>query len=100
MNDVKMTEKRPRTSPKKPVSLVARIGEAKEVSVTGDFTQWSMEGIPFEKGRNGEWVASLKLPPGEHQYRLIVDGQWRDHAEATMRVPNPYGSENCILIVC
>jgi hypothetical protein len=41
----------------------------------------------------------LSLTPGEYQYRLLVDGAWKDHAEAGLRVANPYGSDNCILRV-
>jgi hypothetical protein len=38
-------------------------------------------------------------PRREYQYRLVVDGEWRDHAEAPRRVSNPYGTENCVLTV-
>ncbi len=41
----------------------------------------------------------LELAPGEYQYRLIVDGEWRDHSEATRRVANSFGTQNCVLIV-
>lgn len=56
-------------------------------------------GVFLAVGSNGEWATSLQLPPGEYQYRLRVDGQWHDHLEARKRVPNPYGSENCVLFV-
>jgi hypothetical protein len=41
----------------------------------------------------------LNLAPGEYQYRLLVDGEWKDHSEAKRRVPNAFGSENCVLTV-
>jgi hypothetical protein len=28
-----------------------------------------------------------------------VDGEWRDDPNCTERVPNPFGSENCVLHV-
>jgi 1,4-alpha-glucan branching enzyme len=89
----------PMTSHLKQVSFVARVGEAGDVRVTGDFTGWSEEGIPLAKRAGGEWQATLNLAPGEYQYRLRVDGEWRDHGEAAKRVPNPFGSENSVLIV-
>lgn len=98
MSEPKVVQKRS-PAPQKRVSLVARAPEAKVVSVTGDFTNWSEKGIPLAKGANGEWQTSLQLAPGEYQYRLRIDGQWRDHAEARRRVPNPFGSENCVLLV-
>ncbi len=91
--------RRPQAAPTRRVALVTRIPEAREVVVTGDFTKWTIGGIPMLKGPNGEWRANLDLPAGEYQYRLRVDGAWRDHVEATRRVPNPYGCDNCLLVV-
>ncbi len=28
--------------------------------------------------------------------RFLVDNEWRDDPECTLRVPNPYGSENAV----
>ena len=83
----------------KTVSFSTRMAGARSVRVTGDFTNWSAEGIALEPAAGGEWKAALKLAPGQYQYRLLVDGQWRDHPEAQKRVQNPFGSENGILIV-
>lgn len=83
----------------KQVNLVTRAENAKEVVVAGEFNNWSEEGIRLAADSNGEWRTTLKLPPGEYQYRLRVDGQWRDHPEAQKRVPNPFGTENCVLCV-
>ena len=83
----------------KQVEFVVRAEGAKEVLVTGDFTGWSEEGIQLTKTADGEWKAVLKFLPGEYQYRIRVDGRWQDHSEATRRVQNPFGSENCVLMV-
>jgi 1,4-alpha-glucan branching enzyme len=72
---------------------------AKQVVLTGEFTQWAKDKVILSPKGSGEWHAELQLPPGEYRYRLLVDGEWRDHAEAAKRVPNPYGSEDCVLIV-
>lgn len=87
MAEPKVVEKRSKAS-RKPVKLIARIPGAKVARITGDFTQWSEEGIPLSKGPNGDWQADFLLAPGDHQYRLRVDGRWQDHAEARKRVPN------------
>lgn len=81
------------------VPLLVKAAEAKEVRVTGDFTRWVKEGIPLSHDGDGRWRTVLPLEPGEYQYRLLVDGEWKDHAEATERVANPFGSENCVLKV-
>ena len=98
MAEPKVLEKRPKSSQKR-ISFVARVESAKAVSVTGDFTGWSENGIPLSKGPDGDWQTSLTLVPGEYQYRLRVDGQWQDHPQAEKRVPNPFGTENGVLTV-
>ena len=72
---------------------------AKEVIVTGDFTGWTKEGVKLTRMGPGAWETTLQLAPGEDQYRLLVDGTWRDHPGARRRVPNPFGSQNCVLVV-
>jgi len=83
----------------KQVPFVVKLEGAKEVAVTGDFSNWKEEGIKLLKLPTGEWRTTLTLAPGEYQYRLRVDGQWKDHPQAVKRVPNPHGSQNCILVV-
>jgi 1,4-alpha-glucan branching enzyme len=72
---------------------------ARHVEVTGDFTGWVEHGIRLRQQGNGGWRAALTLEPGEYQYRLRINGKWGDHLEATRRVANPFGSENCVLEV-
>ena len=81
------------------VAITVKAPEAKEVCVTGDFTDWNDQGIRLSHDGGGRWRTVLTLEPGDHQYRLRVDGAWKDHAEADLRVPNPFGSQNCVLKV-
>jgi 1,4-alpha-glucan branching enzyme len=76
-----------------------RLPQADEVVLTGDFTQWSPEGIPLHHDGHEEWYTHLELAPGDYQYRLRVDGEWRDHPQATRKVPNAFGTENCVLTI-
>ncbi|HLY74295.1 MAG TPA: glycogen-binding domain-containing protein [Planctomycetota bacterium] len=79
--------------------FAVRLPEADEVALTGDFTRWSSEGIPLHHDGQDEWYTHLELVPGDYQYRLRVDGQWRDNPEAARKVPNPFGTQNCVLTV-
>ncbi len=83
----------------KKVAFLVRLDGAKEVILTGDFTGWAKDQVRLAPSAPGQWQGELRLEPGEYQYRLIVDGQWRDHPAAARKVPNPYGSENCVLTV-
>ena len=52
----------------------------------------------MERGRRFLADAAL-APPGMHEYRLIINGDWADHGEAFARVSNPFGGKNCVLTV-
>jgi 1,4-alpha-glucan branching enzyme len=81
------------------VPFVVKAPKAMDVRVTGDFTGWAARGLRLSHDGGGHWRTVLSLEPGEYQYRLLVDGAWADHAETALRVPNPYGSKNCVLTV-
>jgi len=69
---------------------------AERVQVVGDFTHWQQSPINLKPEADGLWQASVSLPPGTYHYRFLVDGQWRDDPECTLRVANPFGSENMV----
>jgi len=69
---------------------------ATSVQLVGDFTHWQERPINLRKGPDGVWRATVTLTKGAHQYRFLVDGQWRDDAACTVRVPNPYGGQDAV----
>jgi len=69
---------------------------ALSVSLVGDFTDWQQKPIPMKKGKDGIWTASVKLTAGKHLYRFIVDDEWRDDPDCTLRVPNSFGSHDMV----
>lgn len=48
---------------------------AGKVSVVGDFNGWDPHAGAMTR-RDGHFVKSIKLTPGEHQYKFIIDGEW------------------------
>ena len=68
--------------------------DATSVLLVGDFTDWQQRPIKMEKGSDGVWTATVKLPVGTHYYLFIVDGQWCDDPQCSLRVSNPYGGYN------
>jgi 1,4-alpha-glucan branching enzyme len=69
---------------------------ATSVLLAGDFTQWQKRAVPMRRGKDGIWSAAVSLSPGPHSYRFIVDGEWQDDPECTIRVPNPYGTQDMV----
>jgi 1,4-alpha-glucan branching enzyme len=71
--------------------------EAKEVFLTGDFNNWSPEKHPMRKDENGTWKKRVTLSPGSHEYKFLVDGQWREDPRNNLRCPNRFGSYNSVI---
>ena len=69
---------------------------AVSVMLVGDFTEWEKNPISMERQSGGIWKTAIPLRPGQHHYRFLVDGEWRDDPESTIHVMNPYGSENSV----
>jgi len=84
---------------KKRVIFTLEAPEAKRVHVTGGFCDWQTDSYALKKGRDGTWRTTLPLSPGRHEYRFLVDGEWRDDPNCRERFPNPFGTENCVLRV-
>jgi 1,4-alpha-glucan branching enzyme len=84
---------------KKRVPFQVKLAGAREVVLTGDFTGWAKDKVRLAPAGPGEWGTHLELPPGEYQYRLIVDGEWRDDPAGAKKVANPFGTQNGVLTV-
>lgn len=90
---------RQRSQQSKGHEIAIEAPNAKTVVVTGCFCGWDPVGHPLKRHRNGTWKTKLLLPPGQYEYRLLVDDQWQDDPTCGDRVPNSFGTENCILRV-
>ncbi len=48
---------------------------AGNVKLAGSFTNWERGALPMTKTDSG-WVTNVKLAPGKHLYKFIIDGNW------------------------
>lgn len=48
--------------------------EITSVSVRGTFNGWGETAMA--RGGGGVWSVTIELPPGEHQYKYFIDGEW------------------------
>ena len=69
---------------------------ASNVLLAGDFTEWEQHPIHLKKQPDGSWKATIPLDLGPHEYRFLVDGQWRDDEACATRKPNAFGAQNCV----
>jgi len=88
----------PRPAPLR-VHLEYRDPRALSVHVAGSFNDWHPSVTEMMEVEPGRWVKDLTLAPGLHEYRLVVDGQWKVDPGCPDRAPNPFGGENSLLRV-
>ena len=70
---------------------------AKRVFIVGSFNGWNAAATPMAPAGNGRWLRELWLPPGEHEYLLVVDGEWTFDPMASDYVPNVFGGMNAVI---
>ena len=94
----KKIEENPQTTGKF-VTFRLNAPQATDVCVAGCFNRWHPQASPLKRNQEGVWTCTMSIEPGEHQYRFIVDGEWRDDPLNSSRCWNEFGTENCVLVV-
>ncbi len=84
---------------KQKVTFSYKAPGAQTVLLAGDFTGWQQAPLAMKKDKSGTWKKSLSLPSGRYEYRLLVDGEWRDDPQCPDRQPNQFGGQNCVCVV-
>ncbi len=74
--------------------------QADSVFLCGEFNDWSGD-IKLEREPDGSWRATVPLLPGQtYRYRYLLDAErWENAWHADGYVPNPYGSEDSLVVV-
>jgi len=75
--------------------------QADSVALCGEFNEWSGEKMKRERDGDGSWLTTVALEPGRsYRYRYLLDGQrWENAWQADAYVPNPYGSDDSVVVV-
>lgn len=72
--------------------------DAKKVILSGTFNDWSTLSMPMKKTKEG-WKLSLKLPPGKHLYKFIIDGRWKADKNNYLKEDDLNGGSNSVYFV-
>jgi len=88
-----------RKTNKRKVTFVLSAPQAESVFLVGDFSDWDQQPVSLRRSPDGLWKATLPLSEGRHEYRYLVDGRWQDDPDCSFRVPNSFGSQNCVRVV-
>ncbi len=78
-------------------TFILEAKEAKEVLLLGDFNNWSSEKHPMKRDENGMWNKTVMLSPGNHEYKFLVDGNWREDPSNGRLCPNCFGTYNSVI---
>ncbi len=69
---------------------------AKEVVLMGDFNNWNPKKHPMKQDENGKWTRAVILPPGQYEYKFLVDGQWKEDPRNDKTCTNIFGTHNSV----
>jgi hypothetical protein len=78
------------------VTFVLLEPEAKQVFLCGEFNGWASDATPMKQNDAGRWETTLALPPGRHEYKFCVDGNWKHDPLAHVNVWNQNGTLNSV----
>jgi 1,4-alpha-glucan branching enzyme len=87
----------PAPSPMREVEFAFHAPEAGNVCLAGKFNDWNASSLPMNKGKDGTWRVKVRLCRGKHEYKYFVDGAWASDLTCTTLVPNPFGTDNCVI---
>lgn len=71
--------------------------EAKEVYLMGSFNNWNQKKHPMHQKDNGRWEKTVIIPSGMHEYKFLVDGQWKEDPKNCLSCQNCFGTKNSVL---
>ena len=69
---------------------------AKQVFLCGEFNGWASDATPMKRDDAGHWETTLALAPGRHEYKFLVDGNWKHDPLARVNVWNQNGTLNSV----
>jgi 1,4-alpha-glucan branching enzyme len=76
-------------------SVHAEIGS--KVFLAGSFNNWDPTAKEMaDKKGDGTFTATVALPPGDHQYKFVIDGTWCADPECSEWVQNEHGTLNSV----
>ncbi|RME20474.1 MAG: glycoside hydrolase [Deltaproteobacteria bacterium] len=83
---------------KKRVVLSLKAEPGSKVFVAGTFNGWDTTKKQLkDRTGKGDYQATLLLPPGEYEYKFLVNGDWHVDPENPHWVTNEFGTLNNIL---
>jgi 1,4-alpha-glucan branching enzyme len=81
----------------KRIQFSLEAGDAKKVSLVGEFNNWNPDTDPMQRDGNGTWTKTKMLSPGNMEYKFWVDGQSIQDPENLRTRLNCLGTRNNVV---
>ena len=95
-----ISKKQTSTAGRKRKDFRIRTDPGSEVYISGSFNNWNGEAKKLKDLEgDGEYSISLLLPPGKHEYKFVINGEWHVDPECEDWVVNEHGTLNNIVYV-
>jgi 1,4-alpha-glucan branching enzyme len=72
---------------------------AEQVAVAGAFNSWDETAGRMKRSGPGLWQKIVMLPPGDYEYKFVVDGEWLTDPRNPEIRPNCFDTFNSLLRV-
>ncbi len=77
------------------VFFLRKATSASEVLLAGSFTNWQQTPFPMQRTDSG-WIVKVKLAPGKHWYKFVIDGDWVVDTDNDLKEPDGRGNVNSV----
>lgn len=74
--------------------------KGKAVYLAGEFNKWDPTAKKMTyKAKSAVYATTIKLMPGEYQYKFVIDGTWCADPENANSVKNDQGTFNSVIVI-
>lgn len=84
---------------RKRVSFEVSADPGSEVYLAGDFNDWDAKKKKMKEKGDGLFESKVLLHEGKHEYKFVINGEWRADTECADWSPNGVGTINSIVNV-
>ena len=94
------SKKQTTTAGRKRRDFRIRTNPGSEVFLNGSFNKWNGEAKKLKDTTgDGDYSITIFLPPGRHEYKFIINGEWQVDPDCPDWVVNKYGTLNSVINV-
>ena len=96
----KESKKQSSTAGRKRLIFGVRANPGSDVYISGTFNSWNGEAKKLKDSTgNGDYSISLLIPPGKHEYKFVINGEWHVDPECKDWTINEHGTLNSVIRV-